>query len=252
MKIFLILLTLINLSFAYDKNFSYRKYNHVKEFYKPLIKDTIDIALKYNVPPAALLAIASVESGYGRGYVASITGNILSLGANKNEKMLPPLYLPNIKDPFKIIYNQKEISKYKKSELVWKKRAKSLKKDYRPSNIAGTTKNLDYFDYHLKEKREANLKNIEEFASKWISTEYKFKVFQEARKLLDKRVKEKGKEILFSKELNVEFINSIGGKKGSFNYRKTWPKKVVQVLNKTGLIKLVKDINENKDFNKVW
>lgn len=252
MKILLILLITMNFLFSYDKKFSYRKYNHVKEFYKPLIEDTIKIALKYNIPPAAILAIASVESGYGRGYVASISGNILSLGANKNEKMLPALYLPNTKEPFEIIYNQKKINKYKKNELVWKKRAKSLKKDYRPANIAGTTKNLDYFDYHPKEKKEANLKNIEDFTSKWINTEYKFKVFQEARKLLDKKVKKHGKEILFSKELNIEFINSIGGEKGSFNYRKTWPKKVVQVLNRTGLVKLVKDINENKDFDKVW
>jgi hypothetical protein len=111
---------------------------------------------------------------------------------------------------------------------------------------------LDYFDFYKKRRKEANLKNIEDFCSKWISLNNKFKVFKEARALINKRVKQHGKEILFSKELNVEFINSIGGKKNSFNYRKSWPKKVTAVLNKTGLVKLSKDIYKNKDFNKVW
>lgn len=252
MRIFFILLTFLNFLFAYDKNFSYRKYIHVENFYKPLIKETVDIALKYNLPPAAILAIASVESGYGRGYVALITGNILSLGANKNEKALPSVYLPNIKNPYKVLYNKKEIKRYEKSELVWKQRPKSLKKDYRPQNISGTTKDLDYFDFYKKRRKEANLKNIEDFCSKWISLNNKFKVFKEARALINKRVKQHGKEILFSKELNVEFINSIGGKKNSFNYRKSWPKKVTAVLKKTGLVKLSKDIYKNRDFDKVW
>lgn len=177
MKQILLLLMLTSFLFSYDKNFSYRKYIHVKKFYSSLVKETVDIALKHNMPPAAILAIASVESGYGRGYVASITGNILSLGANKNDKALPSLYLPNIKNPYRVIYNSKEIAIFNKDELVWKQRPKSLKKDYRPKGLAGTTTNLDYFDYELEEKKKANLQNIEEFCTLWISYNNRFKSF---------------------------------------------------------------------------
>ncbi|WP_424686767.1 MAG: hypothetical protein ACNI3H_01540 [Halarcobacter ebronensis] len=252
MKHILILLLLTNFLFSYDKNFSYRKYIHVKKFYSSLVKETVDIALKHNMPPAAILAIASVESGYGRGYVASISGNILSLGANKNDKALPSLYLPNTKGPYKVIYNTKVIESFSKDELVWKQRPKSLKKDYRPKGIAGTTTNLDYFDYNKDAKKKANLKNIEEFCTLWISYENRFKAFNGARAFLDEQVKKHGKEILFTKKLNKEFINHIGGKKNSFNYRKTWPIKVIKVLEKTGLTKLTKDIYDKKSFDESW
>ncbi|QKF81922.1 glucosaminidase domain-containing protein [Halarcobacter ebronensis] len=252
MKIFLILIIFVNFLFSYNEDYSFRKYNHIKEFYKPIIKETIKIALKYDMPPAAILAMASVESGYGRGYVAKITGNILSLGAGKSEKELPSLYLPNLKKPYKVLYNEKEIKKYKKSQLVWKQRPKSLKKDYRPNNLAGTTKNLDYFDYHKQERIKANLKNIEEFCSKWINLKSNYKVFRDARKLLNERVKMYGKGVLFTKELNTEFINSIGGKPNSYNYREAWPKKIVKVMEKTGLIRLSEDIYLKRDFEKVW
>jgi len=63
--------------------YSIRKYNHVKKFYKEIYKESITAGLKFSVPPAAIMAIAGLESGYGSGYVAQITGNILSLGAYK-------------------------------------------------------------------------------------------------------------------------------------------------------------------------
>jgi hypothetical protein len=232
--------------------YRYRKYEHVKKFNKELASGTIKIALKYNVPPAAILAIASVESGYGRGYVAKITGNILSLGAKKGEKELPALYLPSIKKPFKILYNPTEISKYKKNELIYKKRAKSLKKDYRPLPYAGTSKYLDYFDKNPKERLKANLACIEDFCRDWINKNYRFKPFKKARHDLTKRVKEKGKEALFTDKTAIEFINNIGGKPNSFNYRQTWPKKVISVMNNTGLIELMKEIKKGKNFNEAW
>jgi hypothetical protein len=141
----------------YNENYRYRKYVHVKEFYQLLSEETMKLALQYNMPPAAILTIASVESvesGYGRGYVAKITGNILSLGANKREKELPSLYLPNIISANTIIYNPKEIQQHKKSDLRWKQREKSLKKDYRPDKIAGSSQNLDYFDNHTNKKKK--------------------------------------------------------------------------------------------------
>jgi len=247
--LFLIILTISSLF----GNYSFRKYQHVKEFYKDISPYTIKLALKYNVPPAAILAIAGLESGYGSGYVAQITGNILSLGANKNEAMLPPLYLPYSKSLKRIVFDEEEIKKLSKDDLSYKLRAKSYKKDYRPSPYAGTTKNLSILKHNKELMDEARAKNIEDFVSKWISTNSKFKPFREARKYLDRVIKEKGKEALFSKEVNYHFIDLIGGRPNSFNYRKSWPKKVKLIMKKVGLIELVKDIELNhKSFEEAW
>ena len=235
------------------KDFRYRKYLHVKEFYEPLVNGAINIALKYDIPPAALLAIAGVESGYGRGYVARITGNILSLGAKRGEAELPALNLANLKkDKSQILYGDK-IKKYPKDSLEWKKRPKSLKKDYRPKSIAGTSKELDYFDKHPKEKLKANLECLEDFARDWINKNKKFEPFVKARKMLDDEVKKHGKKILFDKELNEKFIKMISGKKNSFNYRKTWAIKVIKIMQNTGLVELVKALHvEKKTFKEAW
>jgi len=232
--------------------FRYRKYDHVKKFIKPLAKKTIELAKKYIMPPAAILAIASVESGYGRGYVASISGNILSLGTNKGEKELPPLYLPNIKQPFKIIYNPNEIAKFKKTELNYKTRAKSLKKDYRPAPYSGTANMLEYFDENVGQKINANLANFEDFSRVWISEKNSYEPFKKARKDLNSLVSIDGIDALFTKTASLGLINNIGGKPNSFNYRKTWPKKVVAVMKNIGLIKLMKDIESGKSFEEAW
>ena len=236
----------------FASEYRYRKYEHIKIFLKPLAKETVKLGLKYNIPPSAILAMACVESGYGRGYVASVSGNILSLGTNKGEKELPALYLPNIKNPYKIIYNPKEIAQYKSRELRYKKRAKSLKKDYRPTPYAGTSKNLQYFDEHPKKKVKANLACIEDFCKVWISDKNRFKPFKKARIDLENRVKKYGKSTLFTLSTSKEFINNIGGKKNSFNYRKTWGKKVITVMKNIGLIELSKDINNGTSFEEAW
>lgn len=249
-KYIIILYLSVVVLFASD--YRYRKYEHVKNFIEPLAQKSIELGLKYNVPPSAILAIASVESGYGRGYVASISGNILSLGTNKGEKELPPLFLPNIREPYKIIYNPKEIAKYKKSELRYKKRAKSLKKDYRPTPYAGTTKMLEYFDNNKEDKIKANLICIDDFCRVWISESYRYEPFKKARRDLDKRVSLAGKDVLFTKIVSEELINNIGGKPHSFNYRKTWPKKVITVMKNIGLVELLKDMRNGKSFNDAW
>lgn len=235
------------------EEFPYRKYEHIKAFYAPIASKTIELALEHNIPPAAILAIASVESGYGRGYVARITGNILSLGAGKGEKELPALHLPHLTKSGEVVYDPKKISQHKKEELVWKKRPKSLKKDYRPSPIAGTTKKLAYFDSNEASRTKAQLANIKDFATKWISLEKPFKPFQEARRLVDDAVAEKGKEVLFDRELNRAFIDTIGGRPNSFNYRDTWPKKVKTIMKKADLVRLTKTMYETKlSLHEVW
>ncbi len=235
------------------KSYKYRKYLHVEQFYKEITKDAIEIGMKYNVPPPALLAIAGVESGYGRGYVAHITGNILSLGANSNEPELPALYLPNLKsDSSKVLFGA-QIYKYKDDELIWKNRPNSLKKDYRPKGIAGSPEFLDYLDTNPSKKREAHYTCMEDFASKWISLSKKFKPFVDARKMLDEQVKLHSKEILFDRDLNIKFIYMIGGKENSFNYRKSWPKKVVNIMDNVGLLDLTYSLHvEGKTFKNAW
>ena len=61
-----------------------------------------------------------------------------------------------------------------------------------------------------------------------------------------------GKDALFTKEAAIEFINNIGGKPHSFNYRKTWPKKVQAVMKNSGLVKLMQDMNKGKSFKQDW
>jgi hypothetical protein len=233
--------------------YKYRKYTHVKNFYKNVAKIAIDVGIRYNVPPPALLAIAGVESGYARGYVSKITGNILSLGAGKDDPELPPLYLPHLKKkPYKVIYGS-SIKKYKKSDLIWRQRNKSLKKDYRPKKFAGSDKELDYFDYHPKERLKAYKECLSDFAKNWISRQKRYKAFQDARVFMDSAVKTSSKEILFDKELNEKFIKMISGKKNSFNTRKSWAPKVIKVLKKAGLVELCYDMYKNhKTFKEAW
>lgn len=73
---------------------SFRKYQHVKAFYQGITPAVLEVSEKYQLPAAAILAIAGLESGYGSGYESKITGNILSLGAFRDDKELPSLYLP--------------------------------------------------------------------------------------------------------------------------------------------------------------
>jgi hypothetical protein len=199
------------------------------------------------------LSIAGLESGYDRGYVSQITGNILCLAGGKGETNLPPLYLPFQRSTEKILYDSLVYKNIDNSDLSWKKRPPSYKKDYRPLAIRGTTKELNYFKYHEQEKTEAQLKNIEDFVKHWISSSNKIAVFAEARRYLDKEVEEKGIECLFDVTVNHQFINLIGGRKKSFNIRENWPPKVKNIMQHIGLVDLTRDIYLNKkSFSECW
>ena len=241
---------------SYDKKFRYRKYIHVEKFYKRIANSAVTLGMKYNVPPAAILAIAGLESGYGRGYVAQITGNILSLGAGKGVPELPALFLPVHIPSNKVLFDTTEVAKYDKSEIKWKQRPSSLKKDYRPSGIAGTKNDLAYFKYNNYPEylKGANYNCIKDFVTVWISSGHGSPVFKEARAFLDKLVAENGKRVLLKKDIALEFINMIGGKPRSFNFRESWAKKVALIMNNTGLNELVnKMYNDRKlGFDKVW
>jgi len=248
----LLLLTLF-LSTLHAQQFKYREFTNVQNFYSSITKDVIQLSIKHKTPPAVILAIAGLESGYGSGYVSQITGNILSLGANKNEIQLPALNIPycNSDKNKKVLYSPKEQDKC--NDLIWKQRPKSLKKDYRPISIAGTQQNLDYFNYNQKKFKEAKLKNIEDFLTKWIRKNHKYSPFRNTKLWLDEKIKKEGIKTLFAIETNLEFANKIGGHKNSFNYRDTWPKKVKYILNKTGLAQLCSAMYyEKKSFIKAW
>jgi len=251
MKNIFLLIILITLSKAQE--FKYREFTNVQNFYSSITHDVIKLSVKHRTPPAVILAIAGLESGYGSGYVAQITGNILSLGANKSDIQLPALTIPYCKNDKnkKALFSQ--IEQKNCNNLIWKQRPKSLKKDYRPNSFAGTKKNLDYFIYHQDKFKEAKLQNIEDFLTKWINKNHKYTPFRNTKLWLEKKIAKDGIKTLFSIETNLEFANKIGGQKNSFNYRDTWPKKVKYILNKTGLTQLCSDMYyQKKSFIKAW
>ncbi len=236
-----------------QQNYSLRKYAHVKTFYSVLVEPVTKLCIDENVPPAAVLAMAGLESGWNKGYVGRITGNILSLGARKGDKELPALYLPTSKSSGNVIFDSLEILKHKKSDLIWKKRPKSLKKDYRPNPIAGTVYQLGYFKRHPKAKATAQLQNITDFLNVFISHKSRIKAYKDARFTLDSLVAKHGKGILLEEKTALMFINAISGRPNTFNYRKTWPKKVTFILKNTGLVPLTKAVyNDKKSFEEVW
>jgi len=246
---FLFLSTVHNPS---QENYPLRKYAHVKNFYKGISKEATKLCLDNNIPPASLLAIAGLESGWDSGYIGQITGNILSLGARKRDTELPALRLPRVKKTNKILYDSLEISKYKPEELIWENRPKSLKKDYRPKRMAGSIYELAYFKYNPKAKKAAQIANMTDFVTVFISRKSRIKAYRETRRKMDSLVNVHGKEILLKEQTAIDFVHGIGGKKNSYNYRETWPKKVIYIIKKAGLVEFTKELNEGKNFNESW
>ena len=252
-SLLLSLLLLLSISSCYASELTLRKYANVKKFYAENTEDAIKVAKKYRLPPAALLAIAGLESGYGSGYVAQITGNILSLGAFKSDAELPALYLPYSKSKKMVLFDPEQIKKSPKDDLSWKMRPKSLKRDYRPRPYAGTKDNLAILLYDKELKYKANQACFIDFSTRWIVDTSNIKVFKDTRIWLDALVQKEGIEILFSKDVNDKFISKIGGHPHSFNYRKSWPKKVKFIMNRTGLVDLTNDIEfKSISFTQAW
>ncbi|MBI9038808.1 MAG: glucosaminidase domain-containing protein [Bacteroidales bacterium] len=251
LSIFILLIT--TSLFSQSEPYSFRKYANVESFYQLLTKEAIEVGVKNNVPPAALLAIAGLESGYGSGYVAQITGNILSLNAGKGDKKLPPLYLPTCGDKDVVLFDSTEIKSCPKKNLNWKQRPSSLKHDYRPAPYAGTIKNLAYLKHNPNQRILAQKACLNGFARRWLSKNNKNNVFRDASLWLDSLVNKEGTKALFSKEVNIKFISMIGGHPNSFNFREIWPKKVKRIMNKVGLVNLCSEMYEKKlSFEQAW
>jgi len=237
----------------YSDMFRMRRFDHVTALYQELAKNTIDMCVNHNVPPAAVLSIISLESGWGNGYIGQITGNILSLGTRKGNYELPALTLPVIIESGEVIFDPIDLGKYDSSQWEMKNRPASLKKDYRPSHIAGSTKDLAYFKYHPEERLKARLKCINDFLTIFISEKSRITAYREAEAKMDDIVQEGGKEALFTKQTNEIFINAIGGRPNTFNFRETWPKKVLNVIDNAGLIDLTSKMYlDNQSFMTAW
>lgn len=235
-----------------NPHYSLRKYQHVKHFYGLTAEEATKIGLKENIPPAAILAIAGWESGYGEGYVAQITGNMMSLGARKGEAELPPLTLPRNLVSNKIMIDIDKAKRLPKDQVVWQKRPPSLKKDYRPKPYAGTSNNLLYFKNHPKALKQAYVHVMRDFSSSWVSKKSKVPAFFNASKAMDKLVKSEGKAALLKCQVAKEFVRSIGGKPRSFNTRPAWIKHVLKIMDSAGLCTLTQEIYKGKNFKKAW
>ncbi len=230
-----------------------RKYTHVKKLYQRLAAPVTKLCLQHKVPPGAVLSILSLESGWGRGYVGQITGNFLSLNAVGKDAELPALYLPSKNEkPSEVLFDSVEISRIPPNKITWKLRPASLKKDYRPSPYAGTGKNLAYFKNHPDRFTRANLKNVEDFVQRFISSKSSIAAYKEARLYLETAISKHGIAILFDQELNEKFINTIGGRPNSYNYRETWPKKVISIMEGVGAIDLCQKLHNNTPFETAW
>ena len=235
-----------------SKKYSLRKYAHVKYFYSGMSAKATKICLENNIPPAALLAITGLESGWDSGYIGQITGNILSLGTRRGDTELPALRLPRLVKTNKILFDSLEILKYSKKELKWEDRPESLKKDYRPKPIAGTKYQLGYFKNNPTAKADAHVANIRDFVTVFIGRKSSIKVYRETRKAMDTLVAKHGKSILLEEQTAIDFINGIGGKLNSYNFRKTWPKKVIYIIKNAGLTSLTKQLDSGISFEKSW
>ena len=236
-----------------SSGYRYRKYSHVAKLYQRLALPVTELCIKHKVPPGAVLSIISLESGWGQGYIGRITGNFLSLNAVGNDPELPALNMPKDITTKTTILDKRKLAKIPKANIIWENRPPSLKKDYRPDSIAGTTTNLNFLINHPEEMTKANLKNVEDFVSRFISHTSRIKAYNEARTLLDEQVATHGIKILFDAKLNEKFIRTIGGRPNSYNFRETWPVKVMSIFKNTGVNKLTKNLYLNKKtFEEAW
>ena len=51
---------------------------------------------------------------------------------------------------------------------------------------------------------------------------------------------------------NVGNLNTIGGRPNSYNFRETWPKKVISILEGVGAVSLSEKLYNNTSFEVAW
>lgn len=241
-----------NAQAAEKPHYSLRHYQNVTHFYTMTAQEAVKIGLANNVPPAAILAIAGWESGYGQGYVAQVTGNIMSLGARKGEPELPPLTLPKNRATDQIMIDIDKAKRLPKDQVVWEKRPPSLKKDYRPKPYAGTADHLLYFRNHPQALKQAYAEVMQDFASRWINAQSDVPVFATAAGNMNQLVKREGQSALLKCDVAKAFVKSIGGQPRSFNTRPAWITHVNTVMDKAGLCQLTQELYQGQSFKIAW
>lgn len=237
----------------YNKQFPFRKNMIAKNMIARLACPIIDLCLTHKVPPAAIIAMMGVESGWGYAANATITGNYLGTNTLSKEYRLPAVTFHKHITTGKYIFSKADLLKYHPKEITTIKKPASLKKDYRPEKIRGTNKDLGYFQKNPTELTEANIHNAKDFVFKSISENSSIKSYKEARLLLDKAVDKYGEKILFDKKFNIKFLQTIGGRPSSFNTHKRWPGDITRTLIQTGLVELCYEMQYgNKEFEESW
>ncbi|EKD27549.1 MAG: hypothetical protein ACD_79C00677G0002 [uncultured bacterium] len=208
----------------------------VGNFFEDLTPLVLNESLKKGCPPGAIIAIAAHESGYGTGYIGCVTGNILSLSARKNEIMLPSLNLPITKNKDIVIDNEQirnMLASGHPIKLV--QRPPSFKKDYRPSDIAGTDAQLDYFLHHPDLRFKAWESNIKDLLYDRILSDSTIPAYKETAELCKRIYDSKSLKRLLSGETSKRFISLIGGKPNSYNSREEWRDKILNMIDNLGL-----------------
>ena len=218
------------------KGFKAWQLSKVSNFFKYLTPIILKKTFKKGAPPGAILAIAALESGYGTGYIANVSGNILSLNARKTEPMLPPLTLAITKND-KIIINGEKIKSMLAAGYPFKviKRPPSYKKDYRPDHIAGKKTHLDYFLHHPNKKYQAWEQNVNDLMFSRVVSDSSIVAYKETSKFCDRLYARKSLRHIFSNKSATKFLTLVGGRPISYNIRTSWRDKSISLLSKLNL-----------------
>ncbi|MBN2143699.1 MAG: glucosaminidase domain-containing protein, partial [Candidatus Aureabacteria bacterium] len=220
----------------------FKKWNDssITTFIRDLTPIVMRESLKTGAPPAAILSIACLESGFGAGYIAGISGNILSLNAKQNETMLPPLTVYVYKN--KIIFNKiklKEVLSVGKP-LEIQLRPASLKKDYRMEGFGGGTTHLDYFIHHPQQRYLAWEKNIQDLLYDRLNPKSKNIPYLESYRFCQE-LKNSGRlDALLADSSAIKFLYLIGGRPLSFNPREEWRTKTEKLVVTFGFNQFLK------------
>ena len=218
------------------EGYSHWEKNEIVKFLKNCTPIILAECLEKGAPPASILSIACLESGFGKSYVSRVSGNLLSLNALDTETALPPLQLPVVGHNDYIIDTQR----LKKmlatgNEIKVVKRPASLKKDYRPKEIAGGFTELDYFLYHQEEKFSAWQNNIKDLLYNRISEKSAYSAYRETNALCLRIKTNRSITLLFSNKTSTHFLSLIGGRPQSYNANLSWRQKTHNIVYSMGL-----------------
>ncbi len=60
------------------------------------------------------------------------------------------------------------------------------------------------------------------------------------------------KAFFLKEQTAIDFVDEIGGRPNTYNFRKTWPKKVIYIIERAGLSLLTTDLHNGISFEKTW